>query len=84
MPGTPQHNGIAEMRNHTLLDMERCMLVNSLVPEFLRDEALKTVAYILIQVSNKSVSKTSYELWCPALTPRLGEERGRGTGLGLL
>ena len=29
MPDTPQWNGIAERRNHTLLDMVRCMLVNS-------------------------------------------------------
>ena len=47
MPNTPQHNGIAERRNHTLLDMVRCMLINSSLPEFLWGEALKTVAYIL-------------------------------------
>ena len=35
MPGIPQQNGIAERRNRTLLDMVRCMLVNSSLPEFL-------------------------------------------------
>ena len=27
--GTPRKNGVAEMRNRTLLDMVRCMLSNS-------------------------------------------------------
>ena len=35
MPSTPQHNGITEMRNCMLLDMVRCMLFNSSLPEFL-------------------------------------------------
>ena len=53
MSGTPQHNEIAERRNHTLFDMVRCMLVNSSL----------SIAYILNQVPSKSVPKTPYELW---------------------
>ncbi|KAJ9679813.1 hypothetical protein PVL29_021660 [Vitis rotundifolia] len=63
MPGTPQQNGVAERRNRTLLDMVRCMLSNSSLPEFLWGEALKTATYILNQVPSKSVPKTPYELW---------------------
>ena len=63
MPSAPQQDRIAEMRNHTLLDMVQCMLVNSLLPEFLWGEALKTTAYILNQVPSKSVPKIPYELW---------------------
>ena len=63
MPGTPEQNGIAERRNHTLLDMVRCMLSNSTLPDFLWGEALRTAAYILNQVPSKSVPKTPYELW---------------------
>ena len=63
MSSTPQQNGIMERRNHTLLDMVRCMLVNSSLLEFLWGEALKTIAYILNQVPSKSVPKTLYELW---------------------
>ena len=48
MFGTPQHNRIAERRNHTLLDMVRCMLVNSSLLEFLWGEGSKTATYILI------------------------------------
>ena len=32
MPNTLQQNGVAERRNHTLLDMVRCMLSNSSLP----------------------------------------------------
>ena len=63
MPGTPQQNGIAEMRNHMLLHMVRCMLVNSSLLEFLWGEALKTESYILNQVPSKSVPMTPCELW---------------------
>ena len=63
MPDTPQQNGVAERRNRTLLDMVRCMLSNSSLLEFLWGEALRTAAYILNQVPNKSMPKTPYELW---------------------
>ncbi|KAH9714963.1 Integrase catalytic domain-containing protein [Citrus sinensis] len=63
MPGTPKQNGIAERRNRTLLDMVRCMLSNSTLPDFLWAEALRTAAYVLNQVPSKSVPKTPYELW---------------------
>ena len=63
MLGTPQHNGIVEMRNRTLLDMVQCMLANSSLPEFLWGETLKTAANILNQVPSKFVPKTPYELW---------------------
>ena len=55
--------GLRRRRNHTLLYMVRCMLVNSSLPEFLWGEALKTAAYILNQVPSKYVPKTPYELW---------------------
>jgi len=62
MPGTPQQNGVVERRNRTLMDMVRCMMTHSTLPDFLWGEALKTAAYILNQVPSKSVSKTPYEL----------------------
>ena len=63
MLGTPQQYGIEDRRNHTLLDMVRCMLVNSSQPKFLWGESLKTVTYIFNQVPSKSIPKTPYELW---------------------
>ena len=62
MPGTPQQNGVAKRRNRTLLDMVRCMLAHSLLPDFLWGDALRTAVYILNQVPSKSVPKTPYEL----------------------
>jgi hypothetical protein len=63
MPDTPQQNGVAEIRNHTLMDMVRSMLSNSHSPLFLWSEALKTVVYVLNRVPSKAVLKTPFELW---------------------
>jgi len=47
MSGTPKQNGVAERRNHTLLEMVRCMLSHSSLPDFLWGDALRNVVYIL-------------------------------------
>ena len=62
MPGTPQQNGVAEMRNRTLIEMVRSMMSYSSVPISLWGEALKTAMYILNRVPSKAVPKTSFEL----------------------
>ncbi|WRX12996.1 Integrase [Theobroma cacao] len=54
-PRTPQHNGVSERRNRTLLDMVRSMMT--------RGYALETIARILNQVPTKSVDKIPYEIW---------------------
>ena len=46
MHGTLQ-NGIAERKNHNLLDMVRSMLANSSLLDYLWGEALRTMTYIL-------------------------------------
>ena len=63
MSGEPQQNGIAERRNHTLMDMVRNMMSYSTLPLGLWMEALKTAIHILNRVPSKSVPKTLYELW---------------------
>jgi hypothetical protein len=63
MPDEPQKNGVAERRNHTLMDMVRSMLSYFTLPIGLWMEALKTVIHILNRVPSKSVSKMPYELW---------------------
>ncbi|KAJ9709816.1 hypothetical protein PVL29_001334 [Vitis rotundifolia] len=70
MPGSPNQNGVAEIRNRTLLDMVRSMLSSSKLPKFLWTEALKTAVYILNRVPTKAVPKTPFELlkgWKPSL-----------------
>ena len=67
---SPYHNGVAERRNKTILDMVLIMLSSSKQPKFLWNEALKTAAYILNRVPTKAVSKTPFELfkgWKPSL-----------------
>ncbi|GKC97453.1 zinc finger, CCHC-type containing protein, partial [Tanacetum coccineum] len=60
-PYTPQHNGVFERRNRTLLDMVRSMMSQSTLPKSFWDYALKSVARILNMVPTKKVEKTSYE-----------------------
>nr|GEX16835.1 hypothetical protein [Tanacetum cinerariifolium] len=60
-PYTPQHNGVSERRNKTLLDMIRSMMSQTTIPKSFWDYALETAARILNMVSTKKVEKTPYE-----------------------
>ncbi|GJY19450.1 retrotransposon protein, putative, ty1-copia subclass [Tanacetum coccineum] len=62
-PYTPQHNGVSERRNRTLLDMVCSMMSLTTLPTSFWDYALKTSARILNMVPNKKVEKTPYEVW---------------------
>nr|GEU61547.1 retrotransposon protein, putative, Ty1-copia subclass [Tanacetum cinerariifolium] len=62
-PYTPQHNGVSERRNRTLLNMVLSMM--SLVTFVLSfwDYALESTSLIFNMVPTKKVDKTPYELW---------------------
>ncbi|GKA30352.1 retrotransposon protein, putative, ty1-copia subclass [Tanacetum coccineum] len=60
---TPQHNGVSERRNRTLLDMVRSMMSQTTLPKSFWDYALETTARILNMVPTKKVEKTPYEVW---------------------
>ncbi|GJU37351.1 retrotransposon protein, putative, ty1-copia subclass [Tanacetum coccineum] len=60
---TPQHNGVSERRNRTLLDMVRSMMSQTTLPKSFWDYALETAARILNMVPTKKVEKTPYEVW---------------------
>ncbi|GKC35000.1 retrotransposon protein, putative, ty1-copia subclass [Tanacetum coccineum] len=62
-PYTPQHNGVSERRNRTLLDMVRSMMSQTTLPKSFWDYALETAARILNMVPTKKVEKTPYEVW---------------------
>nr|GFA79377.1 retrotransposon protein, putative, Ty1-copia subclass [Tanacetum cinerariifolium] len=62
-PYTPQHNGVSERRNRTLLDMVRSMMSQTTLPKSFWDYALETVARIFNMVPTKKVEKTPYEVW---------------------
>nr|GEU80123.1 hypothetical protein [Tanacetum cinerariifolium] len=62
-PYTPQHNGVSERRNRTLLDMVRSMMSQKTLPKFFWDYTLEIVAHILNMVPTKNVEKIPYEVW---------------------
>ncbi|GJY60109.1 retrotransposon protein, putative, ty1-copia subclass [Tanacetum coccineum] len=62
-PYTPQHNGVSERRNHTLLDMVRSMMNLTTLSLSFWDFALESAIRILNMVPTKKVDKTPYELW---------------------
>ncbi|GKE29985.1 retrotransposon protein, putative, ty1-copia subclass [Tanacetum coccineum] len=62
-PYTPQHNGVFERRNQTLMDMVRSMMNLTTLPLSFSDYALESATCILNMVPTKKVDKTPYELW---------------------
>nr|GEV62610.1 hypothetical protein [Tanacetum cinerariifolium] len=60
-PYTPQHNGVSEKRNRTLLDMVRSVMSQTTLSKSFWDYALETAARILNMVPTKKVEKTPYE-----------------------
>nr|GEW05847.1 retrotransposon protein, putative, Ty1-copia subclass [Tanacetum cinerariifolium] len=76
-PYTPQHNGVSERRNRTLLDMVRSMMSQTTLPKSFWDYALETVARILNMVPTKKVEKTPYEVW-HRKAPKLSYLKVRG------
>ncbi|GJS58860.1 retrotransposon protein, putative, ty1-copia subclass [Tanacetum coccineum] len=60
-PYTPQHNGVSERINRTLLDMVRSMMSQTTLPRSFWDYALESAACILNMVPTKKVEKTPYE-----------------------
>ncbi|GJW06878.1 retrotransposon protein, putative, ty1-copia subclass [Tanacetum coccineum] len=54
-PYTPQHNGVSERRNRTLLDMVRSMMNLITLPLSFWDYALESAACILNMVSTKKI-----------------------------
>lgn len=55
VPGTPQQNGVAERMNRTLLDMTRCLLIESGLPKTLWADALVTACYIRNKCPSSSI-----------------------------
>ena len=56
-PYTPQHNGLAERRNRTLLDMVRSMLKEKKLPHNLWGEAVATACYVLNRCPTKKLKE---------------------------
>ena len=64
IPHNPEQNGIAERRNRTLLDMARCLLLDSKLPTTFWAEAVATANYLRNRLPTKSLDgKTPHEIW---------------------
>ncbi|KAK2439455.1 putative mitochondrial protein [Trifolium repens] len=63
-PYTPQHNGLAERRNRTLLNMARSMIKQKSLPHNFWGEAVTTAAYILNKCPTKKLKMVPEEAWC--------------------
>jgi len=62
-PYTPQHNGLAERRNKSLLDMTRSMFKVKKMPNTFWGESVKTAAYILNRCPTKKLNQIPKEIW---------------------
>lgn len=59
---TPEQNGVAERKNRTLLEMARCLLLQSSLPTSLWAEAINTANYVRPVVSKgERLSKNGRE-----------------------
>ncbi|GKB42017.1 retrotransposon protein, putative, ty1-copia subclass [Tanacetum coccineum] len=62
-PYAPQHNGVFERWNRTLLDIVRSMINLTTLSLSFWDYALETATRILNMILTKKFDKTPYELW---------------------
>ncbi|KAH9648352.1 hypothetical protein KPL70_025549 [Citrus sinensis] len=61
---TPQHNGLAERINRTLMDKVRCMLVQAKLPKGLWAKTLLTTNYLVSLSPSAALDfKTPFEIW---------------------
>ena len=63
-PYTPQHNGVVERRNRTILNMARSMMKGKGMPHYFWGEATSTAVYILNRCPTKRLQGyTPEEAW---------------------
>lgn len=64
VPHNPEQNGVSERKNRTLMEMARCMLIESGLPPSFWAEAVNTANYIRNRCPSRSLGgKTPFELW---------------------
>ncbi|UYV77601.1 hypothetical protein LAZ67_15001684 [Cordylochernes scorpioides] len=63
VPYSPAQNGVAERKNRSLMEMTRCMLFDSGLPQSLWAEAVTTANYLHNRIPSKTTDKAPFELW---------------------
>lgn len=61
VPYTPQQNGVSEKKNRSLLDMVRCMLKDTALPDKFWGEGVMTATYIQNRLLTKSIEKNTIQ-----------------------
>ncbi|KAM0011978.1 putative RNA-directed DNA polymerase [Helianthus debilis subsp. tardiflorus] len=66
---TPQHNGVVERKNRTVMNLARSMLHERQLPSFLWAESVATAVYVLNRSPTKAlVNQTPLEAWSDYVT----------------
>lgn len=63
-PYTPQHNGMAERINRTIMNMTRCMLKEKRLPHSFWGEAVSTACYVMNRSPTGKLNKVPEAIWC--------------------
>ncbi|KFD64701.1 hypothetical protein M514_23159 [Trichuris suis] len=78
VPTTPQQNGVDERKNRTLVEMARCMIIQSKDPISFWAEAISTANHIRNRCPSRSLNgKSPFEFWF-GRKPRIGYFRTFG------
>ena len=63
-PYTPQENGVSERKNHTIMEMVRCLMFEKNLPKEYWAEETHTTIFLLNRLPTKAIAeKTPYEAW---------------------
>lgn len=64
VPYTPQQNGVSERKNRTLIEMARCMMLQSGAPSSFWAEAIATANFLRNRCPTKALNGSiPYEVW---------------------
>lgn len=63
IPRNPEQNGVCERLNRTILNMSRCLIMESNLEKDLWGEAVRISAYIINRLPTKATNKIPAEIW---------------------
>ena len=65
LPYTPQQNSVSERKNRTVMEMDKCLLLERKIPNLFWAKAVNTSIYFLNRLPTMAFQDmTPYEAWC--------------------
>ena len=65
LPYIPQQNGVSEKKNKTIMEINKCLLLEKKIPNDLWVEVVNTSVYLLNRLpTNTLQDMTPFEAWC--------------------